>query len=192
MKIGIDFDNTLVNTMEISKKYLDIYLPGNNLSSYHELEYDKEVEFFEKYHLDITKDLSLFEYVKEAFDYFKENSSKLIISYGRVTGEVLNTVETLNGKGVNVSVISLNKIKPINKDIIAFALGYKEVYFYEEAVKSGSIGQSFADMLFENGFKGKYEHIAIDDTFVPHANVSALLKKYKFDRESILEKFMEK
>lgn len=83
MKIGIDFDNTLVNTMEISKKYLDIYLPGNNLSSYHELEYDKEVEFFEMYHLDITKDLSLFEYVKEAFNYFKENNIKTYLITAR-------------------------------------------------------------------------------------------------------------
>jgi len=83
MKIGIDFDNTLVNTMEISKKYLDIYLPGNNLESYHNLDYDHELEFFEKYHLAITKELSLFPYVKEVFAYFKEKGIKTYLITAR-------------------------------------------------------------------------------------------------------------
>lgn len=126
------------------------------------------------------------------FDYFKENTSKLIISYGRIMGEVLNAVNTLKDNGIDISVISLNKIKPICFDVISIALEYNEIYFYEEAVKSGSIGQSFADMLLEKTYNGKYEHIAIDDAFVTHAPVGALLKKYKFDRESIVKKFLEK
>ena len=69
---------------------------------------------------------------------------------------------------------------------------YSEIYFYEESVRSGSIGQSFADVLFEKGYTGKYEHIAVDDAFVPHASVKSLLKKYKLDTESIVEKFSEK
>ena len=97
----------------------------------------------------------------------------------------------LKNKGIDISVITLNKIKPINNDVISIAVKYNEIYFYEEAVKSGSIGQSFADLLFENKYNGDYEHIAINDTFVQHASVNSLLKKYKFDRESIVEKFME-
>ena len=32
MKIGIDFDNTIVNTSVVSKMFLDKYCPGNNLN----------------------------------------------------------------------------------------------------------------------------------------------------------------
>ena len=53
------------------------------------------------------------------FDYFKENTSKLIISYGRLMGEVLNAVNTLKDNGIDISVISLNKIKPICSDVIS-------------------------------------------------------------------------
>ena len=133
-----------------------------------------------------------FEITDNDFDYFKENSSKLIITYGRITGEVLNAVKTLKNNRIYISVVSLNKIKPINDDVISLALGYDNIYFYEETVKSGSIGQSFADMLFEKNYRGSYEHISVDDSFVPHASVGELLKKYKFDRDSIIEKFLEK
>lgn len=126
------------------------------------------------------------------FDYFNNYSLKLIISYGRVTAEVINAVEKLKNSGVNISIISLNKIKPINNEVYNLALKHTEIYFYEEAVRSGSIGQSFADMLFDRGYNGKYEHIAVGDTFVPHASVKALLNRYKLDTKSIIEKFSEK
>ena len=126
------------------------------------------------------------------FDYFDNNSSKLIVSYGRVTAEVINAVEQLKNKGVNISIISLNKIKPISDEVYDIALKYSEIYFYEESVRSGSIGQSFADILFEKCYNGRYEHVAVNDSFVPHATVKSLLKKYKLDTESIVEKFSEK
>ena len=126
------------------------------------------------------------------FDYFDNNSSKLIVSYGRVTAEVINAVEHLKNKGINFSIISLNKIKPISDEVYDIALKYSEIYFYEESVRSGSIGQSFADILCEKCYNGRYEHIAVNDSFVPHATVKSLLKKYKLDTESIVEKFSEK
>ena len=126
------------------------------------------------------------------FDYFDNNSNRLIISYGRVTAEVINAVEVLKNNGIHFSIVSLNKIKPINKDVFNIALKYNEIYFYEESVYSGSIGQSFADILFNKGFNGKYEHIAVDDAFVPHATVKSLLKKYSLDTDSIVKNFSEK
>ena len=126
------------------------------------------------------------------FDYFDNNSSKLIISYGRVTAEVINAIEQLKEKGIYISIISLNKIKPIDDKAFDIALNHSEIYFYEESVRSGSIGQSFADGLFDRGYNGNYEHVAVDDTFVPHGTVKSLLKKYKLDADSIIEKFSEK
>lgn len=126
------------------------------------------------------------------FDYFDNTSSKLIITYGRVTAEVINAVEQLKNKEIYISILSLNKIKPINNEVYDIALKHNEIYFYEESVRSGSIGQSFADSLFEKGYNGKYEHIEVDDTFVPHATVKSLLEKYNLDTVSIVEKFSEK
>lgn len=135
---------------------------------------------------------STYNITEKDFDYFDNNSSKLIISYGRVTAEVINAIEQLKNKGMYISIISLNKIKPIDDKVFYIALNHSEIYFYEESVRSGSIGQSFADGLFDRGYKGNYEHVAVDDTFVPHGTVKSLLKKYKLDADSIIEKFSEK
>ena len=61
MRIGIDFDNTIVNTSVTSKRYLDKHLPGNNLNSYHDLSKNEGLDFFNKYYKDITNSLDLFD-----------------------------------------------------------------------------------------------------------------------------------
>lgn len=126
------------------------------------------------------------------FDYYENSNDILIVSYGRVSANSLNAVDILKGKGISISVLILNKIKPINPETIDIAKKYNKIFFYEESVKSGSIGESFADCLLNNGFNKQYFHIAVDDKFIPHASVQTLMKKYKLDTDSIVENIMEK
>ena len=126
------------------------------------------------------------------FDYFENDKKVLIISYGRISVNVMNAVDILKSQGLNVSLLVLNKIKPISKEVVNIALDYSHVFFYEETIKSGSIGESFADLLFSEGFNRRYYHIAVPDEFIPHASVVSLMKKYKFDTESIVENILEK
>lgn len=125
------------------------------------------------------------------FDYFNNSDDALIITYGRVSANVLNAVEILKENNVNVSVLILNKIKPLPIEVLDIAKKHNMVFFYEESVKSGSIGESFADNLLNTGFKNRYMHVAVDDEFVPHASIQALMKKYKLDTESIVKNVME-
>lgn len=134
-----------------------------------------------------------FDFQSSENDYdFIENGNKiLLISYGRISAEVLNAYNKLKENNILVSGLILNKIKPIQKNAVKLAIKYESIIFYEEAVKSGSIGQSFADLLFEENYKGNFKHIAIDDEFVPHASVSSLLKKYSLNSESIVKNVLE-
>ena len=134
---------------------------------------------------------SYFESSENDYEYFENSKEILIVTYGRISAEVLNAIEKLKENNIKVSVLIFNKIKPIESFAIKLSLGYKNVLFYEESVKSGSVGQSFADMLFAHNFKGNYEHIAVNDEFVPHASVHSLMKKYHLDSESIVNKVME-
>ena len=77
MRIGIDFDNTIVNTSVTSKRYLDKHLPGNNLNSYHDLSKNEGLDFFYKYYKDITNSLDLFE-VLEGLGYKTSEINKVI------------------------------------------------------------------------------------------------------------------
>lgn len=132
-----------------------------------------------------------YKFTTNDYDYLKNNNDILIISYGRVSVNVLNAVEKLKDKNISVSVLILNKIKPIEMDTVKIAKEYKSIYFYEESVRSGSIGESLAGLLLAGGFKGNYHHIAVDDEFVPHASIPSLMKKYGFDTDSIVNKILE-
>lgn len=125
------------------------------------------------------------------YDYFKNGNKILIVSYGRVSVNVLNAAAKLKEKNINVSVLILNKIKPIDIETIKIAKEYSSVYFYEESVKSGSIGESFAELLLEAGYNKIYHQISVKDEFVPHASVDSLMKKYGLDVESIMNYILE-
>lgn len=132
-----------------------------------------------------------YEITENDFDVFG-NGKTLIVSYGRVSAEILKAVEILKQSKIETSCIVLNKIKPIPREVIEIAKDFDNIYFFEESEKSGGIGQSFAQMLLSVRFKGDYEHITVEDEFVAHASVDSLMKKYGFDAESIVSKIMEK
>lgn len=126
------------------------------------------------------------------YDYFENENNILLITYGRISVNVVNAVEEMKKNGINASVLILNKIKPIHSETVSIAKNYKYVYFYEESVKSGGVGESFSDLLLTSGFNNSFYHIAVDDEFVPHASVSSLMKKYGLDTENIIKRIMEK
>lgn len=138
-----------------------------------------------------TELLADFQFSDNDYDYFENEKNILIITYGRVSVNVLNAVNLLKSQGVSVSVLILHKIKPINKDAVSIAMNYNSVYLYEESVKSGGVGESFADILLMNGFKNNYSHIAVTDEFVPHASVNSLMCKYELDTDSIVKNVLE-
>ncbi len=132
-----------------------------------------------------------FQSSEKDYDYIENGKEILVISYGRISAEVLKAINELKEKGILVSCLILNKIKPIDKIAVKLSSTYKNILFFEESVKSGSIGQSFADLLFEQNYKNNYKHISVDDEFVPHASVTSLIKKYSLDSESIVNNILE-
>lgn len=132
-----------------------------------------------------------FQLSENDFDIIENGKEFLLITYGRISAEVLKAVGILKEKGISASVLILNKIKPIDLLAVTSAIEYNNIFFYEEAVKSGSIGQSFADMLFNMNYKGNFKHIAVKDEFVPHASVASLIKKYHLDSGSIVNQILE-
>jgi len=112
--------------------------------------------------------------------YSGKNSDNLLISYGRVSNNIRDIQET--------DYLSINRIFPISEIISGIARNYKNVYFFEEGIKSGGIGEKLMCKLFSEGFSGKYEIVAVDNEFVKTADTESQLKKYGLDRKSIENK----
>ena len=83
-------------------------------------------------------------------------------------------------------IVKLNKIKPINNGVFDLLKNCKNIYFYEEAVKSGGVGSEFASALCKNSVTANFKHICVNDEFVKQASVSRQFEMYSLDPQSII------
>lgn len=112
----------------------------------------------------------------------------VIVTYGRIFSEAAKAAKLLLKDNIKVKVLKLNRIKPIDEAAVEAVLGAKHIYFFEEGVRSGGIAEKFAATLLIKGYKGTYDITAIEDCFVKQAKVPDLIKEYKLDCDSIVEK----
>lgn len=125
-----------------------------------------------------------YKYERADFDTFGDtNAEKCVVGFGR---EFLNVYDAF-GELDNTFAIKLNRIKPINSNVLDLLKNVKTVYFFEEGIKSGGVGECFGSMLAESDVTAKFRHICIEDEFIKQASVDSQLKKYRLDKESIID-----
>ncbi len=124
------------------------------------------------------------EYRSESYNIYgdMEFAEKVIITYGRISK---NAVEAMK-QTENTAVIKMNIIKPISAEIAEKVKAIKNVFFFEEGVKSGGVGENIALALIEQGFGGKFRLTAIEGGYVAQASVEEQIRKYKLDTESMI------
>lgn len=116
----------------------------------------------------------------------------VIVTYGRLFFEAAKAVKELLHHNIKAKVLKLNRIKPIDPEALKEVIDAKHIFFYEEGVRSGGIGEKFAAELLQHGYKGSYDITAVEDCFVKQAKVPELIKQYGFDSESMVNKIVEK
>lgn len=109
----------------------------------------------------------------------------LIVTYGRLFGEAVKVALTLRKEGLAVSVLKLNRIKPIDAACFETAMFFSRIYFVEEGIRSGGVGELFCARLAERGYHGSCSVRAIEDTFVQQGPVDVLLHLLKLDADGI-------
>lgn len=121
--------------------------------------------------------------ISGGYTILSNNGEKAIVTYGRIFANAVDAQKSLT----NTDVIKLNKIFPIEEQIVDLLLKYKEIYFFEEGILSGGIAEHIGSRLLQKGYGGKYSVYAIDGEFVGASTIASALKKYKLDRESMIE-----
>ncbi|MBR5273145.1 MAG: 1-deoxy-D-xylulose-5-phosphate synthase [Clostridia bacterium] len=119
--------------------------------------------------------------------YGNENADIAIVTFGRLFGHACKALIDLKAQNIDVKIIKLNRIRPIDIGAVKAAIACKNVFFFEEGVKSGSVGSNFASMLLENNFKGDYKLSAIGDEFVGQATMASLLNKCGLDADGMIK-----
>ena len=115
-----------------------------------------------------------------------EGSEILLISYGRVYGELYNAQSILSADEINCDLLKLTKIYPLPEEIIEKSLKYKRIIFFEECMGAGSISEKFGNMLAKKSYSGSYSCVTADG-FVKQASVRSCLNKLGLTCEKIAE-----
>jgi len=124
----------------------------------------------------------------EAFDiYGQSDAETAIITFGRLFSFAAEAEHERRNSGKKTALIKLNRIIPLDKKLFDIVTKYKRICFFEEGLKAGGIGESFACGLYEHGYKGDFCLKAIENPFILHAPMYRSLEKIGFSTEEILK-----
>ena len=113
-----------------------------------------------------------------------------IVTYGKLYFNAVSAMTMLRENGVNAKIIKIHKIKPLPRGVVEDAAKCKKVFFFEEGMRAGGVGEVLASRLLEKGYGGSYCLTAVDNEFVSHASVARLLEKYLLSAEKMCEKIL--
>ena len=153
------------------------------------IRYAKGGELYKPDYLNINKNLG------EDYFLFGDNKKceNLIITYGRTFSSTLLAREHLLSQDINTCILKLNKIKPINKEAFKIAANFKIIYFFEEGILNGGVGQIFESEFFKyNKSESNFFLKAIENKFVPHGTIDSALKDLGLDTEGIVNTILNK
>ena len=110
-----------------------------------------------------------------------------IIATGVTVQEALKAKENLEKEGINIRVIDMHTIKPIDKElIIKCAKETKKIITIEDHSIYGGLGSSVCEVLSEN-YPAKVIRKGIKDTFGESGKAEELMRHFKIDCNSIVE-----
>lgn len=121
----------------------------------------------------------------------REGKDITLVATGMMVQEALTAAKTLSEKGIEVNVINISTIKPLDeKLILEYANKSKLVISCEEHSKFGGLGSAVAETLSKN-HPVLMDMVAIDDTFGESGKPEELVEKYGLSAHYIVEKVLK-
>lgn len=123
-----------------------------------------------------------FEQYRE-YELFHEEAKVLVVTYGRTFTEVWEAASQIRPQ-CPIAVMKLNRIFPLSEECIDIMAGYEKIFFVEETMETGCIGEHVSARLHSRGSTARVRIRAVED-FVPQASVSQALAALGLDAASI-------
>lgn len=117
----------------------------------------------------------------------KDGKDITIISLGDMTSVALKAVEMLKDEGINVSLLDMPTVKPIDSTaIINAAKDTGAIVTVEDHQITGGLGSAVAEVLVEN-YPVPMKRIGLKDTFAESGELELLLEKYGLSSAHIVK-----
>ena len=112
-----------------------------------------------------------------------------IFATGVTVSEALKAQESLKEKGINVRVVDIHTIKPIDKEmIIKCAKETKKLVSIEDHNIIGGLGSAISEVLTEE-YPAKLTRLGINDTFGKSGKAEELMKYFGITAKDIVNQF---
>ncbi len=114
-----------------------------------------------------------------------------VIATGLMVSEALKAKEELEQKGINIRVVDIHTIKPIDKELIVkCAKETKRIITIEDHSIIGGLGSSICEVLAEE-CPTKVTRLGMQDTFGKSGKAEKLLEYFGLDKNGIIKEVMQ-
>lgn len=114
-----------------------------------------------------------------------EGTDATIIATGVCVSEAIKAKEELEAQGVNVRVVDMFTIKPIDREIIIkCAKETKKIITVEDHSIVGGLGSAVCEVLADE-YPAKVTRLGVKDTFGKSGKAEELMKYFEIDSEAI-------
>lgn len=113
-----------------------------------------------------------------------------VIATGLMVSEALKAKEELEQKGINIRVVDIHTIKPIDKELIVkCAKETKRIITIEDHSIIGGLGSAVCEVLSEE-YPAKVIRLGMKDTFGKSGKAEKLLEYFELDKNGIIKAVM--
>lgn len=119
----------------------------------------------------------------------REGKDATIIACGIMVSKAMEAAELLAAKGIDVKVVDMFTIKPVDKElIIKCAAETGALVTAEEHTIMGGLGSAVAEVVVANSCNVPVEFVGLNDCFAETGPYAKLLEKYGLDGNAIASK----
>lgn len=115
----------------------------------------------------------------------KDGKDIAVFATGALVAPALNAAKELEAEGLNVAVINIHTIKPLDEElVVSYAKKCKKIMTVEDHSIIGGLGGAMAEMLSEK-HPALLKRIGMNDLFGESGTCETLYKKYGFDKDGL-------
>lgn len=120
-----------------------------------------------------------------------EGTDGTVFATGVTVAEAIKAQEQLKTQGIDIRVVDVHTIKPMDKDkIIQCAKETKKLVSVEDHSVIGGLGSAISEILTEE-YPTKLERMGMKDTFGKSGKAEELMEYFGLTAKSIVEKFLK-
>ena len=121
--------------------------------------------------------------------FLRTGGTDVLLCYGTMVNSALDAAERLEKRGVSLSVLKLNRIMPLDTDVLPAQLaGYRRIFVAEETEQQGGAGERLALLLSAHACGPERIRLRnLGARFVAQGSTEELRRELGLDAESLAD-----